>query len=136
MVLFRPVGLAELELIAASGWRAFPPRLAHQPIFYPVLNRGYAEEIARDWNPTDPASGHIGFVTRFEVDDAYVARFEVKTVGARRHQELWVPAEALGAFNDHLVGRITVEAVFPGPASTGELDPVTGLPRSVVSAAP
>jgi hypothetical protein len=36
--LYRPVGQAELELIEASGWRAFPPRLAHQPIFYPVAN--------------------------------------------------------------------------------------------------
>lgn len=37
MTLYRPVGLAELELIAAAGWRAYPPRLAWQPIFYPVL---------------------------------------------------------------------------------------------------
>ena len=37
-VLYRPVGQAELDLIAASGWRRFPPRLSHQPIFYPVLS--------------------------------------------------------------------------------------------------
>src|SRR5919107_458454 len=34
--LWRPVGQRELELIAESGYRAFPPRLPHQPIFYPV----------------------------------------------------------------------------------------------------
>ena len=46
MTLFRPVGLKELELIAESGWRAFPPRLEWQPFFYPVLNVEYAEQIA------------------------------------------------------------------------------------------
>ena len=37
-VLYRPVGPQELALIAGSGYRAFPPRLPEQPIFYPVLN--------------------------------------------------------------------------------------------------
>ncbi len=47
-VLFRPVGPTELALIEASGWKAFPPRLPDQPIFYPVLNEAYAVQIARD----------------------------------------------------------------------------------------
>src|SRR5436189_4030642 len=38
MTLFRPVGPKELELICASGNRAFPPRPPGQPIFYPVLS--------------------------------------------------------------------------------------------------
>lgn len=38
ITLWRPVGKEELQLIEASGWRAFPPRLPDQPIFYPVLN--------------------------------------------------------------------------------------------------
>lgn len=50
MILYRPVGIKELELIALSDWAAFPPRLPHQPIFYPVLNFQYAAQIARDWN--------------------------------------------------------------------------------------
>jgi hypothetical protein len=48
--LFRPVGQAELDLIRANGFRAFPPRLPEQPYFYPVLNLEYATQIARDWN--------------------------------------------------------------------------------------
>lgn len=62
--LYRPVGQQELDLIAASGWRAFPPRLPHQPIFYPVLSEAYAVQIARDWNTKDAASGRVGYVTR------------------------------------------------------------------------
>jgi hypothetical protein len=34
--LYRPVGPEELALIQASGWKAFPPRLPEQSIFYPV----------------------------------------------------------------------------------------------------
>jgi len=48
VTLYRPVGPKELALIEASGWRAFPPRLPEQPIFYPVLNEDYAIQIARD----------------------------------------------------------------------------------------
>jgi hypothetical protein len=111
MILYRPTGLQELKLIAASGWRAFPPRLPDQPIFYPVLNFEYARQIAEGWNTrhNDPP---CGFVTRFEVNDEYVKRFDVQTVGAREHQELWVPAEELHAFNANIVGRIIVEAEY------------------------
>src|SRR5881296_3281599 len=73
--LFRPVGPKELELIRASGNRAFPPRLPEQPIFYPVLNEEYAVEIARDWNVK--ASGS-GYVTRFRVRAAFLARYPVQ----------------------------------------------------------
>ena len=51
-ILYRPVGEKELALIAESGYRAFPPRLFWQPIFYPVLNEEYARDIAREyWIP-------------------------------------------------------------------------------------
>ena len=45
IVLFRPVGKQELDLIEESGWRKFPPRLPEQPIFYPVMNEEYAIQI-------------------------------------------------------------------------------------------
>jgi hypothetical protein len=107
--LYRPVGPEELALIRASGMRAFPPRLAEQPIFYPVLNEEYAAQIARDWNVKDSGAG---YVTRFAVRSGYLARFRVETVGSRVHQELWVPAEQLEEFNRNLVGEIEVVASF------------------------
>lgn len=134
MTLFRPVGLKELELIAESGWRAFPPRLEWQPIFYPVLNFAYAEQIARDWNTTDDNSSHSGFVTQFDVDDAFVSRYDVQIVGsAKVHQELWVPTEELAAFNDHLLAPIDVVAAYYGERFSGERDPHSDLPTSLVS---
>lgn len=114
MILYRPVGLKELSLIVESGFKAFPPRLPFQPIFYPVLNFAYAEQIARDWNTKDEASGFAGFVTTFQVDPVYLSRYEVRVVGAKQHQELWVPAEELAEFNGHLSGPIEVVAAYYG----------------------
>ena len=112
--LFRPVGVKELELIRASGFREFPPRLSFQPIFYPVLNEGYAAQIARDWNTRDEASGYAGYVTRFLVDSEYLERYEVKIVGGSQHAEYWIPAEDLETFNRHIDGQIEVIQEFHG----------------------
>src|SRR5262249_9217247 len=109
VTLWRPVGPAELELIEASGFRAFPPRLPEQPIFYPVLTEEYAVQIARDWNVK--ASG-AGFVTRFRVRFDFLASYEVQQAGGRRHLEYWIPAEDLPAFNAAIVGEIEVVAEF------------------------
>lgn len=110
MILYRPVGAAEMLLIAESGCKAFPPRLPEQPIFYPVLSEGYACEIAEKWN-AKTGDGR-GYVTRFELEDAYAARFEIHTVGNRTHQELWVPAAELPRLNQMIRGRIEVTRVF------------------------
>jgi hypothetical protein len=116
VTLYRPVGQKELDLIAASGYRAFPPRLSHQPIFYPVLNEEYAVQIARDWNTKDAASGYAGYVTRFRVRADFLAPYPVQTVGGRSHQEYWIPAAELAAFNEQIVGPIEVIREFHGAA--------------------
>jgi len=107
--LFRPVGPEELALIAHSGYRAFPPRLPGQPIFYPVLHEQYARQIAREWNVRDTGAG---FVTRFRVTRTFLSRYPVQTVGTTVHRELWIPAEDLPALNRHIVGLIEVIAEF------------------------
>ena len=94
MILYRPVGSKELELIKKSNYRRFPPRLVEQPIFYPVLNEQYATEIASSWN-VKYNEDHRGYVTKFEVDDQYCGQFEVHQVGGAHHKELWVPAGKL-----------------------------------------
>jgi hypothetical protein len=72
-MLYRPVGKKELELIRASGFREFPPRLPSQPFFYPVTNEEYAIQIARDWNTKDEASGFEGHVLRFAVRAGFLS---------------------------------------------------------------
>jgi hypothetical protein len=114
-LLYRPVGQKELELIRDSGYKAFPPRLPFQPIFYPVLDEEYAIQIARDWNTRDPASGFVGYVTRFRVRTSLLRPYPIQTVGSSHHREYWIPAAELDAFNASLVGAIEVIAEFRPP---------------------
>jgi hypothetical protein len=119
--LYRPVGEAELALLRASGFTAFPPRLEYQPLFYPVANEAYAVQIARDWNTRDAASGYVGYVTRFRVRSELLSRYPAQTVGAAVHREYWGPAEEMDEFNRNLVGPIEVTHEFRGgPAAAGE----------------
>lgn len=105
VTLWRPVGHEELVLVEQSGWTRFPPRLAEQPIFYPVCNARYACEIAGRWNTR---GGGTGYVLRFHVAADYLSRYEVQRAGARHHLEYWIPAEDLEAFNSAIVGPIVV----------------------------
>jgi hypothetical protein len=109
MTLFRPVGPKELKLIRASGNRAFPPRLPQQPIFYTVLNKQYAAQLARDWNLKDSGTG---YVTHFRVRKDFIAGYPIQRVGDSVHQELWTPAQDLTVFNQNIVGEIEVIAEF------------------------
>lgn len=106
--LYRPVGQAELDLIQATHWRRFPPRLDWQPIFYPVLTEEYAVFIARQWNTKDPNSGYVGYVLLFEIDENYIESFPVQNVGGPESLEYWIPAEELETFNDQISGGIHV----------------------------
>ncbi len=109
VVLYRPTGDEELALVARSGYRRWPPRLAEQPIFYPVTNEQYAIEIARDWNV--PAGG-VGHVTRFMVEKAFMDRYDIQRVGGSHHTEWWIPAEDLEALNDCIFGQVEVIRSF------------------------
>ncbi len=125
MILYRPVGLQELELIYDSGMKAFPARLPQQPIFYPVLDLEYARQIAADWNAK---SGQFaGYITQFKVEDEYIERFETHTVGGSQHQEFWIPAEELDEFNQHILGHIKVVEAYFNDAFQGFVPEKFGL---------
>jgi len=112
VTLYRPVGQKELDLIAGDGYHGFPPRLAFQTIFYPVLNEEYATQIARDWNTKDEASGYVGYVTRFRVKAEYLAGYDVQVVGGSQHAEYWIPSNDLVEFNRNIVGLIEIVSEF------------------------
>lgn len=111
-ILFRPVGARELAKIAATGFRQFPPRLEWQPIFYPVLNFEYAAHIAREWNSKDPEHDFVGYVTRFQIQNAFLSAYEIQIVGNSQSLEYWIPAEDLESFNSSILGTIEVVAEF------------------------
>lgn len=108
VTLFRPVGQQELDLIQASGWKEFPPRLYWQPIFYPVLTEEYAIMIARDWNTKAPNSGYVGYVLQFDVEFDYLSQYEPQEAGGRDLKEYWIPSEDLKEFNQYIMGTIDV----------------------------
>jgi hypothetical protein len=110
VILWRPIGSKELALIESSGWRAWPPRLPEQPIFYPVTNEAYAIQIARDWNTKE--SDKVGHVTKFAVRKSYLDRFEKHIVGGKIHEEYWIPAEELEQFNANLLGPIELVGTY------------------------
>ncbi len=125
MQLYRPVGLVELRLIFEAEMAAFPLRLPEQPIFYPVLNEGYARQIAWDWNTA--SNSFAGYVTQFTIDGAYAAQFPPHVVGASQHVELWTPAEHLDEFNQHLTGKIAVTDAYFGERFHGFIPDRYGL---------
>ncbi|WP_205589785.1 hypothetical protein [Mucilaginibacter celer] len=51
-------------------------------------------------------------MTKFDLPASYLHKFEVQNVGGVIHNELWVPAEELEEFNDHIVGNIVVTQSF------------------------
>lgn len=105
VTLYRPIGPEELRLVAASGWKRWPPRLPGQPIFYPVANEQYAREITEHWNV--PEKG-VGYVTRFDVRKSFMDRYEIHRVGGSSHNEWWIPAADLEELNANIVGLIEV----------------------------
>jgi tetratricopeptide (TPR) repeat protein len=125
MILYRPVGLQELELIYDSGMKVFPARLPNQPIFYPVLQLEYARQVASGWNAKSGQSA--GYVTQFKVDDHYIDQFEVHKVGGSQYQEYWIPEEDLEEFNKQIIGHIKVLEAHFGDAFQGFIPDKFGL---------
>lgn len=125
MILYRPIGLQELELIYDGGMSAFPARLPQQPIFYPVLQLEYARKIALEWNAKN--APFAGYVTQFKVEDSYIDQFEQHTVGGSQHQEFWIPAEEMEEFNKHILGHIKVMEAHFGDEFQGFIPDQFGL---------
>ena len=125
MILYRPVGLQELELIYDSSMKAFPTRLPKQPIFYPVLKLEYARKTASGWNAKKAESA--GYVTEFKIEEEYISQFERHTIGKSQHQELWIPTEQMEEFNKHILGHIKVVEAHFGDAFEGFIPEQFGL---------
>ena len=107
--MFRPIGPGEYDLLLENDFSSWPPRLEIQPIFYPVTNAQYADEINVKWNV--PQSG-VGYTTCFLVKRAFADQYEIQRVGGDSHEEWWIPAEDLSELNRNLVGKIEVIRTF------------------------
>lgn len=110
VVMYRPTGPEEYELVANSGFTKWPPRLEGQPIFYPVTNEKYAREITEQWNIRD--SG-VGYVFKFLVKQSFVEKYNVEKVGGQNHTEWWIPSEKMDELNNSIVGKIEMIGRYP-----------------------
>lgn len=102
ITMYRPCNQAEYNLVKESGFKKWPPRLPGQPIFYPVTNQRYAQEV-NEWNHKDFGGG---YVMKFTVKKSFVDQYKIERVGAEHHTEWWIPAEDLDALNDNIIGQI------------------------------
>ncbi|MEV4518033.1 hypothetical protein AB0K00_54890 [Dactylosporangium sp. NPDC049525] len=117
ITLWRSTGQAELDRVAASAWREWPPRRPDQPTFSAVLHREHATTIVRERHV--PAGG-VGYVTRFEVQRAYLGRYELQHVAGLDAPQYRIPAGDLADLNAHIVGAIMEEADYRGPVDDQE----------------
>lgn len=76
----------------------------------PRTHEDYATKIARDWNVK--ASG-VGYATRFEVQESFMDRCEVRRAGDESILEYWIPAEDRSELNTDIVGKIEVVVLEP-----------------------
>ena len=105
VILYRPTGPEEMELVKQSGFTRWPPRLPEQPIFYAVTDEAYAAQIAAQWNVSDSGAG---YVTRFYVRKSFIDRYPIHQVGGSIHTEWWIPAEDLAELSANIIGVIEV----------------------------
>ncbi|OWP61835.1 hypothetical protein CDA63_17265 [Hymenobacter amundsenii] len=101
VLLYQPVGQAELDLIAASDWLELPLQGSEPRVFY--LTQPTAEPMG---------GGAADYLLRLTVDADYAAHFKTATTG-RQPEQLHVPAAELAGFNHQLVGRIEVVGLLP-----------------------
>jgi len=106
LTLWRPTGPSEWDLVVASGFRRWPPRLPERPIFYPVLNEDYAVRIARDWNASRSrgSSGSLGVCPDL-VTALPVSRWAFHTLSMRKALAP-LPASEIAATMDELESLI------------------------------
>ncbi len=109
VTLYRPVNQAELNLIEQTGWKKFPPRLPDQPIFYPVANEAYANQISKEWNVT--AYG-VGYVVAFDLPANFLSKYNIENVGGEIHNEYWIPSGELEEMNENILGAIKLINTF------------------------
>lgn len=107
MLLFRPIGLYELEWIHFHKFKSFKDRFISGATFDLLLDEEIAEKIARESYPKEEAFGFAGYVARIDVDSEYISKFVAEDT-----QDVRVPVLDFDEFNSHINGDIEVTHAF------------------------
>ena len=113
LTIYRAISLQELEMIEASGFTRFPPRLPDQPVLCLSLQFAHAEQLARDWIArfcVPPA----GFVTQCDVVLEFLKNYRTEPVEGTAFREYQIPSDDVLRFNNSIVGQIEIAAEFYG----------------------
>lgn len=111
MELYRPLDTDEFRAVEESGFKKFPARTGKQPLFTVLLSEEGASRIASRMR-TDRTMENKSYVVSFTVDDAYISQFPVHGSDEADADALWIPAEEMTIFNEHLVGDIRLRASY------------------------
>jgi hypothetical protein len=101
--LFCAADPEDLQLLEAIGWSGWPRINPDKPIFCPVPTEDHASRITRE---SQTAKFGVGYVVRFEIIQAFMARYPRHRMHKRAHEEYWIPWRDLTDFNNHLVGPL------------------------------
>jgi hypothetical protein len=108
-----PAGLVEIEMLAGSGWRAWPSAMDQQPGPVAYANHRDAVRTAREQHVR---LGGVGYVVAVDVRCDYPGRLGQVEGG-------WaVPGDGIEEFNANVVGVFRENAEFRGPVSDSEFD--------------
>ena len=72
------------------------------------------QKLLKNGIQRDEFGNYLGIVTCFDVSKDIIDKYPVQNVGARNHNEIWVPAEELEKFNQSIIGPIKVLKIFIG----------------------
>ena len=127
MKLYRPVGLTELEAIAATNYRGFPKGRGADSGIDLMLDREQAERMARDWHTNDAVSGFVGFLTELDLPFSLLGRYGI-TNATSDHRMLRIPSDDLDRLVARLPEPIRIVQHFTGSRFSGAISERTHLP--------
>ena len=135
MFLYRAITRRELSLIARSAFRTFPV-LYRTTVFYcPDYIHG-VEAIACDRYANDKDAEYAGFVVRVAIDDPFVHKLQLESLGRATASEVWVREQAWREFHRRITTGIEIVSAHYGPQFDGEVDPITNRPTDVAGCLP
>lgn len=108
ITLWRATAQPELDLLAATGWKAWSASLAGRR-FDAYLERRSAERIAQTSLATTVG---VGYVTSFEVQSAFVDHCRQYRIGVGSNAVYSLPEAEMPSLNEHLVGAVTEQADY------------------------
>lgn len=110
VTLYQALTPIQFEALLQSDWRLLVADGPEQKLFYPKLFRACAETVAQMFSQ---ASGGYAYVVTFELPQQFLRFYSVETVAYEAQSAYRIPVTDLLALNRHMLGRVSLLAVYP-----------------------